>query len=244
MTALPVAPDAVRVWRGFKFDAVTLPDFLTQLGTVFVPSTVELQANAGLHAYIPTIAAGLPDKPERVPDETALVFWERPETYRDGFRTLAVRAYHLTHGACYTPASRADFPIAYAGELAENQPYYLVDAPADWMDGPVTHLLAARPPELSSDAYRAALAQRLSALAASPGLAGGLVCAGPDYLAGWFLGTPDGDALGALAADGAWQHVVTPVPTQLPKGLWDDWPGLTLASGDSLNIQFERRRPA
>jgi len=237
----PVAPDAVRVWRGFRAATLALPDFLTRLGSVFVPATVQMQIAVGLHAYVPSVPAGLPGKPETVPDETAILFWESQQTYRDGFGTLAVRTYTLTHGACYTPASRADFPVPFAGELAVDQPYHLLDTPADWMHGQTTHLLLARPAAAAPQAFREEVAALLPALLAEPGLGGAIVCAGADYLALWLLGHAPPDAVSALAAAGEWQHTAGAVPTHLEKGLWEQWAGLPIASGDSLTMQFTRR---
>src|SRR5680860_419069 len=124
-------PNAVRVWRGFKSPALSQDDFFKRLSTVFVPATVEMQTRIGLDVYIPTIPGGLADKPAIVPDETAILFWNSQDTYHDGFKTLAVRTYTLTHGAVYTKESRADFPLLFAGELKVNQPYYLIDKPED-----------------------------------------------------------------------------------------------------------------
>ena len=76
--------------------------------TVFVPSTVLMQIDIGLEGYIPSVLGGLEGKPDTVPDETAILFWESQQTYRDGFKTLAVRTYTLTHGAVYTAASGAE----------------------------------------------------------------------------------------------------------------------------------------
>jgi hypothetical protein len=81
--------DAVRVWRGFRQPELTLDQFYDKLGSVFVPATVKLQVQAGLQTYVPTVLAGLPGKPDSVPDETAILFWESQQTYWDGFTTLA-----------------------------------------------------------------------------------------------------------------------------------------------------------
>ena len=140
-----IPPDAVRVWRGYRAPTLALPDFFQKLGTVFVPATVKMQIAAGLDGYIPSVPAGLPNKPDSVPDETAILFWDSQQTYTDGFNVLAVRTYTLTHGAVYRPPSGAEFPVVYAGALVSEQPYYLIDKPADWMHGQVSHLIGGRP---------------------------------------------------------------------------------------------------
>jgi len=53
-----VAPSAVRVWRGFRLPSLEIAQFYDKLGTVFVPATVLMQIDAGLHAYAPTVPAG------------------------------------------------------------------------------------------------------------------------------------------------------------------------------------------
>jgi hypothetical protein len=240
----PVPPDAVRVWRGFRSPSLSLPDFFTRLNTVFVPATVEMQTRIGLDAYIPTVPAGFPGKPDGVPDETAVLFWDSQQTYEDGFRTLAVRTYTLTHGAVYVPdISRADFPVPFAGTVAADQPCYLVDAPADWMRGTVTHLVGGRPEDVPAAQF---LEQAAAALAdvAADGLAGAVFCAGSDYLVYWELrdgpASGPGATLSALRQLTGWNHLATAAATSLPAGLWDVWPGMDIVTGDSLNLQFQR----
>jgi hypothetical protein len=235
-------PDAVRVWRGFRAPTIDLKAFYERLETVFVPSTVLMQIDAGLEGYIPSVLGGLEGKPDTVPDETAILFWESQQTYRDGFKTLAVRTYTLTHGAVYTAASGAEFPVLFAGELKANQPYNLVDQAVDWMHGTVRHLAGARPEDVDPESFRAGLAEVLSG---GVGLAGAIVCAGDDYVVYWDLrgdGPEHGpDLLPELAARTAWNHVATAQPTSLEIGLWDEWPGMEIEPGASLNMQFQRR---
>jgi hypothetical protein len=235
----PIPAEAVRVWRGFRSPSMNLDDFFQRLGTVFVPATVEMQIQIGLDAYIPTVPAALPGKPDTVPDETAILFWDSQQTYTDGFKTLAVRTYTLTHAAVYTPQSGANFPNEWSGELASGQPYHLSNEPADWMPGPVTHVIGSRPQAQSPEDFRAALAE-VSAGIASAGVQGAIVCAADDYVVYWVLGDDHGGAA-RIAGCCDWSHVAEPEPTSLPAGLWDDWPGLTIGSGASLNMQFERR---
>ena len=87
----PVPPDAVRIWRGFRNSTLTEEKFFADLGSVFVPATVELQWPNGLDAYIPSFPAGK-GKPATVPDETAILFWDSQLTYHNGFNTLAIHA--------------------------------------------------------------------------------------------------------------------------------------------------------
>jgi hypothetical protein len=244
----PVPADAVRVWRGFRGPAVTLPEFFVRLNTVFIPATVRMQVDAGLDAYLPAVPAGLPGKPATVPDETAILFWDSPQAWQDGFKTLAVRTYTLTHTATYAPSvSRADFPIAYAGTVVADQPYHLSDEPADWMYGAVWHLLGGRPAGTGPADFLAAVTGVLTARQAAGGFAGAIACAGHDYLAYWELrtdgpaGTPPDPAFQALAEVVGWRHATPAMPTPVDQGLWEEWSGLSAGSGDVLNTRFRRR---
>ncbi|WP_323122315.1 hypothetical protein [Burkholderia alba] len=245
-----VAPDAVRVWRGFRLPSLALDAFMNKLGTVFVPATVKMQIDAGLCSYAPTVPAGLPGKPDSVPDETAILFWESQATYWNGFTRLAVRTYTLTHGGVYLTQdnqSRADFPVRFAGSLAADQPVYLFDQPADWMHGAVRHVAAARPAAVDPASFRASIAKALTEIRTSVPLDGAIACAGDDYLVYWELGpVAVGAAQGATGVPllqpllTGWNAAFAPAPTFLPIGLWDEWAGMDVCSGSSFNLQFER----
>ena len=119
--SLPVPPDAVRVWRGFRSPALSTGEFHNELGATFLPATVKMQSNAGLCSYIPTVVAGLPGKPDSAPDETAILFWGSQTAYRNSFNRLAVRIYTLTHNGVYAiqnHQSRADFPVLFKAGLS------------------------------------------------------------------------------------------------------------------------------
>ena len=237
-----IPPDAVRVWRGYRANNVALQDFFAKLGTVFVPATVEMQIAAGLDGYVPSIPAGLPNKPDAVPDETAILFWDSQETYKDAFDTLAVRTYTLTHGPVYRPPSTAQFPVAFAGTVVSEMPYYLVDRPADWMHGKVTHLIGERSSTVEPDEFRTRLAAILSEIQRQNKVLGAIVCAGDDYLVYWELGDVEvSDGIAALKALLNWSHIFTPASTQIASGLWDAWPGMAISADTSLNLQFRRR---
>ena len=239
---IDIPPNAVRVWRGYRSNSLQVSDFLSKLGAVFIPAGVEMQIAAGLAAYVPSILAGLPNKPASVPDETAVLFWESQQTYSDGFRMLAVRIYTLTHGPIYQPPSTAQFPVAFAGSLKSELPVYLIDQPADWMHGKVTHLVGGRPASVSLADFQTKIAGVLSDIQRQGNVAGAVACAGDDYLVYWELaGEEESNSVAALQTCLDWSQILTPVTTQLTAGLWDDWPGITIGAGSSLNIQFVRR---
>jgi hypothetical protein len=217
-----------------------LPDFLNKLSTVFVPATVEMQNKIGLAAYIPTIPGGMAGKPDTVPDETAILYWNSQDTYTNGFKTLAVRTYTLTHAAVYTPASGAAFPLLYTGTIAANQPYYLVNKPADWMKGTITHLIGSRPDSVTPAAFQNGIAAAITAIQQENSIEGGVVCAGDDYLVYWELSSPVSQGLAQLQKLVDWQATVNPNDTSFENGLWDQWPGMDINPGDSFNMQFKR----
>jgi hypothetical protein len=249
--AKPVPPNAVRVWRGYRDTTkLTLDQFYSKLGTVFVPATVLMQIDAGLCSYTPTVPAGLTGKPATVPDETAILFWESPETYWNGFTRLAVRTYTMTHGGVYTTdgQSRADLPALFKGTLSADQPVYLFDKPADWMRGTINHFVAARPDTMSQPAFPPAVAAVLSNIQKQVPLDGAIACVGNDYLVYWELRpvaagtpTPPSGILLLQAALTGWSQAFTPAPTFVPVGLWDEWAGMDVRAGSSFNMQFTRR---
>lgn len=236
-----IPPDAVRVWRGFRSSALAQEDFFTRLSTVFVPATVEMQTAIGLDAYIPTIPAGVKDKPPSVPDETAILFWDSQQTYQDGFKTLAVRTYTITHGAVYTKESRADFPTLFAGKIVPGAPSFLIDAPADWMNGTVEHLIGGPPDATNLSDFASQVATVMAGIQSRGAAAGGIVCVGDSYVVYWQLDGKGDRGLDDLRALCGWSLLRTARPTKLPAGLWDEWPGMAIAPGDSFNMQFERR---
>lgn len=231
-----LAADAVRVWRGFKAPTLSLGSFYDLLGGVFIPATVEMQANAGLVGYLPSIPAGMPGKPDSVPDETAILFWGSQDAYRRGFQRLAVRTYTLTHAAVYAPGSGADFPVPFEGWLQANQPYYLNSEPADWMRGISHHVLGSRPSAVTPMQFRANLAAALP----SDERPTAILCAADDYFVGWELTADDSPQLRQLLEHCDWQWSTVQAEQTLPAGLWDEWAGIPIGAGTSLNFQFTR----
>lgn len=238
-----IPPNAVRIWRGFRGPNLNLQQFLDRLGKTFIPSTVEMQIHNGLDVYIPTVPAGMDDKPDTVPDETAILFWDSQETYKNGFNTLAGRTYTLTHGGVYTPASGADFPTLYQGALKMNQCYYLIDRSADWMHGKVTHLVAALPDAPTADIFHS-YQEILNGIQSRAAVDGAIVCVGSSYIVYWQLNGQNDPGLDELTKATGWHHQFIAKPFTLPESaaLWNSWPeGMTVNSGDSFNMQFMRR---
>jgi len=237
----PVAPNTVRVWRGFMLAGTDYSQFAQILGSVFVPACALLQPNAGLTAYVPSMVSQK-NKPAAVPDQTALMWWATTTAHDEATKTVAVRAYQDLHGAVYdTKVSRSDVPVPLGTPIAVNQPYYFFDNPADWMLGTVRHLVGA--PKSPSN-FLTALQTWASAYKAKPpkGVDGALLLAGNGYVAFWEHWTkkPGASPIDDLA------KTVTPflfaTAENIPPGggLWADWPGWDLTQHTCMNVQLDR----
>jgi hypothetical protein len=226
-----------------------LEDFITRLGTVFIPATALMQTPIGLCAYIPSVVAGVSDKPDTAPDETAVLFWESQQVYRDAFKTLSARTYTLSHGGVFlSPQSRANFPVPLADTLTAEQPYYLFDTPADWMHGITKHLVGTRPESQTPADFMASIRSWAASekQRAAQGLDGAILCAGENYLVYWEhwidTGSSAASNIGELATRVGPVLQKDPEPTYFGGDLWGEWSGLSVKSGDSMNTQFTRRQ--
>lgn len=245
----PVAPDTVRVWRGYRASDKSYSDFATFLGSIFVPACALLQPDAGLVAYVPSMMSQ-DGKPATVPDQTALMFWATEAAHDAANGTVAVRAYQNLHGGAYdTTSSSSATPVAFAGAVAvaEEQPYHLLDSPADWMLGAVRHFVGGRPEAQDASAWLAELGTWASDYAEQPptGVDAALLCAGNGYVAFWEHAAdgaaPGGPALGQLASLATPYLSETAEPVAPGGGLWDQWPGWDLTQHDCMNVQLDRR---
>src|SRR5258708_6725116 len=246
----PVTPGSVYVWRGFKSSSLSYDQFAAFLGTVFVPACALLQPRVGLRAYLPSMVpqAG---KPAVVPDQTALMFWNDPKAHDEAKKAIAVRIYSNLHGDVYDMARSGTQEVPKPLDpstvaLAAEQPYYLLDQPADWMLGAVHHLVGARRPDLAPADFLSQAASGAKSLQQKPpsGVDGILVCCGTDYLAPWVHVKGQSSGLGS-ALDGLAQLTRTVLPRDAQPlrpetGLWDAWPGLDLLKTPCLNFQFDR----
>ena len=248
------SPNSVRVWRGFRLPSLPLEQFYSKLGTVFIPATVKLQIDAGLHSYTPAVTAGLEGKPDYVPDETAILFWKSQQTYWNGFTRLAVRTYTLTHNGVYitsgAPLSRADFPVLFSGadSLKLDAPVFLFNNDADWMNGTIRHIVAERPRNMDPDTFRKNIADALTKIQTlAPNLQAAIACIGDEYLVYWELG-PLAPGTGSPVTGvtilqpilSGWYKVLSPSPTFLPMSIYDSWSGMDVRAGSSFNMQFKR----
>ncbi len=250
-TAKPVPPDCMRVWRGFINTSLQkdIEKFYTDLGEVFVPATVIMQWRQGLDAYVPSFLASK-EKPANIPDETAILSWDSQIAYKNGFNTLAIRTYSLTHGAVYNTAkgwSTADFPLLFAGKFELGQSYYFFTEAIDWMQGTVFHLVGGRPPRQTPKQFVANVqAWAINFQKTNPDkAAGAIICITNDYVVFWECipkAKRSGKGMDALAALCTVHHNKAAEPAKLTNNeIYANWVGMTVKHGDSFNMQFDRR---
>jgi hypothetical protein len=246
-----VPPDAIRVWRGFRLGSVAPQDFLTALGGIFIPVTVQLQSLHGLTAYLPTV---MPlDKPRGMPDEIALVCYRTQQAYHDTRLTAPGRAYASLHSTVFGfPASEGTFPQALADSLKFDTPYCLFADRADWMTGFTQLFAGTRPAKMTVLDFASGLFSFARDLQRDrpKGLEGGVLHVTEDWVLYWEHWTNQRTSLGSriaalpkLASQVVSQpHQATPLPTKLTA----HHAGVTAQGGESFNIRFARdsKRPA
>jgi len=250
--SFPVPSDCVYVWRGFMAPSPkTYSDFISFLGSVFVPACVKLQPNVGLRAYLPCLIPQK-NKSRSLPDQTALMFWANENSHKNANKSLAVRIYQNLHGDVYD-MSKSKLPevpvfLNESTQIVSEQPYYLFENPADWMLGSTQHLLAKRPESLSISSFQSLIkrwAMELKTKASIP-VDGSLVVAGNDYVAIWVHTPFDNTDIEYSLLDLKKQvsvHLLCTFKNHvIPESLWDDWAGIDYndEQNQALNFQFER----
>ncbi len=244
-SAAKVPPDAVRVWRGFRLGSLGSQDFLTALGSIFIPATAQLQSLHGLTAYLPTV---MPlDKPSGVPDEVALVFYRTRQAYDDTELTVPGRACSSLHSTVFgVPPSEGSFPSALAESLKFDTPYYLFADQADWMTGFTQVFAGTRPAKMTALDFASGLFNFAKDLQQDrpKGLEGAVLHVTEDWALYWEHWTNQRASLGGriaalpkLARQVVSQpHRATPLSTKLTA---HDG-GVTTKGGESFNIRFTR----
>lgn len=241
--SVPVAADAVRVWRGFRHDGLSQDTFFEKLGSIFIPGTVQIQAPVGLTAYLPSV---LPrDHHPAAPDEIALVFYEVQGAYDDAKKTVGGRAYSDLHGLVFDLSrSLSGFPGKFAGKLAPGGRYHLFDRQVDWQGGAASAFVGVRS---GGDAasFLGGLADWLSEVQSRGGPDGAVASASEDYFVYWehwpddaaakaSQGPPPADLLEHVYHQAFHHH-------PLDHGLWDFFDGVDVKGGESFNFRFQRR---
>ena len=241
----PVPPDAVRVWRGFRLQTQMPGDFLKALGTIFIPATAILQRLYGLTAYLPTV---LPtSKPNGVPDEIALVFYQTQQAYTDTSLIVAGRSYSALHKTVFAfPASLSGFPVMLGPALALDTPYFLFTDLVDWQTGFAQVYAGARNPAMPVEQFTAGIRQYLQGLQKKrpAGMDGAVACVSANYVVYWEHWQNEGASLKGRIADLAaisdrvllQPHVSTPVESSITA----HYPGIADVESKSFNIVFPR----
>ena len=248
----PVAPNSVYVWRGYKNTRKSYGDFASFLGSIFVPACALLQPTVGLRAYFPTLVPQ-ENKDAVLPDQTALMFWARPESHNLANGTVAVRIYQNLHGDLYdmSRSKTTEVPVFLPASLNDfkiDQPYYLFENEADWMMGDACHLIGTRRANQEPMAFKTSIHAWALQFQANPptGIDAALVCCTDDYAVAWAHASMPGPAfaicLSSLAALVKVHLQLVPRRSAFGKGLWSKWEGLdyTKKENTSLNVQFER----
>jgi hypothetical protein len=250
---VPVAPDAVRVWRGFRNPDVCWQDFVTFLAETLFPTEATWRPYFGLTCYVAGIK--LEAANAHAPDEFALIFYESKQVYEAGLRTVAGRIYPLFPVAKFG-GGHSQYPVRLGEAVTTNTAYYIFDDHVDWYQGSVSCLLGTVPKAV--DRLCASVHAVLAALRQHPptGLDGLIAMVdenkdGSGYLlcwTHWAEGTaPAGEPLAQLAG------LVTVVlnkdaaePMTVAGGFYDLDVCIKLApKGDQLlRLQFLRRRLA
>jgi hypothetical protein len=259
---VPVPPDAVRVWRGFKKrqSGFEQQAFVRKLTSLFIPSVAPFQAPLGLTAYVPAIIP--PRGPACTPDEIALVFYESQDTYRATFDSIAGRAYGDLHATVFEFAdssyrSTSAWPVLFSEEAKPGQPYHLFSSSVDWQRGHVNVVVATRPPETNPEEFLARLADSLGRVQQRhpQGLDGAIFVGTEDYFCYWEHWDssdpadgerPQPDAASAIPnllrfADP--QLNVRASTITAAQNLFESNAGLDeIVGGAAFNVQFHRRR--
>ncbi|WP_455207234.1 hypothetical protein [Kaarinaea lacus] len=254
---VPVAPNSVRVWWGYRASAFA-PDtkrneFYEALGSVFIPATVQMMTPLGMTAYLPSV---LPTSENALPDEIALVFYEEQQTYDTAVRDKVTgRAYGKLHGTTFNfsgdtgiPPSGSDFPRKYLGEIVLDKltPYYLFDEAIDWQVGS-TFVYAGQIKHACDDLrVRQHVNEWLQGICASDDnrIDGFIFLLSKHYLLCWQHSPSPmnslirGEQLLGFFEPVLQQHAIN---TPIPLSPITDYSGVSVRDGTCLNTQFTRR---
>lgn len=246
--SVPVAPNSVRVWTGFRLPSLKQETFFEKLGSIFCPGTVLIQKPVGLTAYLPSVLPG--KKPEGVPDEIAVVFYregktEADNTYHLAKKTVGGRAYSDLHALVFDlKQSTSGFPDRFDGNIKPNGRYFLFDKSVDWQHGVVNVFVGARKASDSEDSFPGKISKWLKGVQDGGGPDAAIAATAPNYVVYWEH-WPNAKAAKASSMEGlsklsktVYHEAIDAYP--LPQNLWDFYAGVEVKGGESFNFQFER----
>jgi hypothetical protein len=236
-------PDAVRVWRGYRLSSLAVPDFLTALGSIFMPVTVQLQRLYGLTAYLPAVPPT--EKAVGVPDEIALVFYETQQAYTDTSLIVAGRAYSRLHSTVFDLSiSKSGFPVPLPNRLAFDTPYFLFTDAVDWQAGFSQLFVGTRSTAMTQEKFAAALLAFLKHVREHrpKGLEGAIVCVSANWVIYWEHWTSEAASLkGHISNLAKLADLVMLKPSAsvaIEPSLTAHYPGITVKGGQSFNLKF------
>lgn len=244
--SVAVAPDAVRVWRGWRNPKLENETFFEKLGSIFIPGTVQIQAPVGLTAYLPSV---LPkDKPASVPDEIAVVFYAYQDAYDEAKETVGGRAYSDLHALVFDlERSTSGFPVKFTGTLEPDMRYHLFDQHVDWQHGAASTFVGVRGARSEAAFLESIRSWLLSVQEEGDGGSGpdgAIVVAAADTVVYWEVWPAGGDGgtsrIGELSkiADEIYRQPIPAVPIE--DRLWQFYTGVEVTGGESFNCQFQR----
>jgi 5-methylthioadenosine/S-adenosylhomocysteine deaminase len=243
---VPVEPASVQVRLGYRNRALPFAGFVERLGGLFIPVTTTLQAPLGMTACLQAV---LPEaRPEAVPDQIALVFFESEAARARLVDSPAGRACQALDETLFDLARRRglDLPAPFSGTLAAGAPVHLFAGKADWQRGTTELFVGTRPEAMSAEAFLAALGGAADSLRTAPpaGLDGAIVVAENDYVLWWqhWGGAPDPAGAVAARLAGVANHLLDTMarPAKAAPLFWPS-AGVAIAPGELINLIFERR---
>ena len=125
---------------------------------------------------------------------------------------------------------------------------FLFDQDADWMTGAIRHIVAERPRDMKPSAFKTKIAGALTKIQKlGDDLNGAVACIGDEYLVYWELGPIAPGVKNPVSGIPllqdiltGWSYTFNPAPTYIPIDIYDEWPGMNVVGGSSLNMQFKR----
>jgi hypothetical protein len=237
----PVPPDSVRVFIGRKVSSISHGPFVRSLGSVFMPTTVQMQRLYGLTAYLPAV---LPEtKGDALPDEVALVFYRTQRAYHEAKRCVGGRAYSELHNLVFDmPASRSSFPRLFDGIVETGESYYLFERSVDWQCGTTRIYVGRRRAAVSPKDFLASISRTASKMKKAPGeIDAAIFHAQDDFFVWWDHVAQFCEEILELGEYADEVYVSASRRLSVPHNLTEPFEGVSVdGKGDFLNFTFLR----
>lgn len=255
-----IRPDSVRVSWWYKAQHISRRKFEQRLGQIFIPSWVLLTSPIGMTSYYPSLVPE--DKCQNVPDETAIVFFESQDVYKNRRVATAGRlAGYELHQVVFDMEQKSGpkvsftaFPILMEEEIKTDIAYYLIDQPADWFHGTTDHYLGvftvkSSQGSSSHEKFLPFLYDAMSALQTNKpeGLSGLLFGVSSDTFMMWANWSDADDPGRSQLLKNIKNELRTVLdapctPTDIPLSLSDEYSGVDVKPGTCYDTRFRRRQ--